>query len=147
MREKTRHLRKPLLTGLHGIFTAPKTDLPILLYAAAVEILELSLLAFALLLTGEAVLPGIVSSRISLSFVLFAVLLLAGITIWFGGRNGVSFPFSPDKRNIAIWTGIAWLAFLLTISSVGFPPFFVPILVTALFLAIRLFWKILFRGE
>lgn len=147
MRERTRFLRKLLLTGLPGVFVAPKTPLPTLIYAGLVETLELSLLAFALLLTGEAVLPGIVSSRINLSTLLLAILLLAGATIWFGGKNGISFPFSPDRKSIAIWMGIAWLAFLLTISSVGFPIFLVPILVGALFLAIRLFWKILFRGE
>ncbi|NTW13583.1 MAG: hypothetical protein HGA31_00940 [Candidatus Moranbacteria bacterium] len=116
-------------------------------YASLVEIIELFLFSFALIITAEAVLPGIFSQRLNLAKPFLAILILIAIAGFIGKKTGVSFPFLPDKKSVFTWIGIAWLAFLLTLSSIKFPPFIVPIIVGALFLTVRLFWRILFRKE
>ncbi|MEI6650104.1 MAG: hypothetical protein WCL23_01570 [Candidatus Moraniibacteriota bacterium] len=114
-------------------------------YAALLDIIELSLFAFALIITAEAVLPGIISLRLNLAKPFFVILILIALSGLIGRKIGASFPFVPDKKSPVTWIGISWLAFLLTLSSIKFSPFLVPIIVGAFFLIIRLFWKLLFR--
>jgi hypothetical protein len=105
----------------------------------------LSLFAFALIITAEAVLPGIISLRLNLAKPFFVILILIAIAGYFGRKIDASCPFIPDKKSPTTWIGISWLAFLLTLSSIKFSPFLVPVIVGAFFLIIRLFWKLLFR--
>lgn len=116
-------------------------------YALLAEACELGLLAFAALLTVEAVLPGLISLRLNLATVFAALLLALLATAALGRHLDVSFPFAPDKRSPLTWIGIAWLAFLLTLSSIRFPFWAVPLIVGGIFVAAHLFWKTLFRGE
>lgn len=120
---------------------------PSLVYAGSLDVLELSLIAFAILATIEAVLPGIISVRMNLAVPLVAILLLATFCAALGKATGAAFPFAPDKRSPVTWIGISWLAFLLTLSSIKFPPILVPVIVGAFFYALRLFWRVLFREE
>lgn len=117
------------------------------LYASLLEIIELSLFSFALIITAEAVLPGILSLRLNLAKPFLAILLLVALAAYVGKRIGASFPFLPDKKSVFTGVGIAWLAFLLTLSSIKFSPLTVPIIVGTLFLIVRLFWRILYRKE
>jgi len=123
-----------------------RSALPVL-YALLLEAAELGLLAFALLLTVEAVLPGIISLRLNLAEPFTAILLLLGITAALGRYLEISFPFTPNKKSPLTWIGISWLAFLLTLSTIHFPYWAVPLIVGSLFIAAHLFWKTLFRKE
>lgn len=115
------------------------------IYAVLLDFIELSLLSYALLITAEAVLPGIISSRITLSGPLAFLLILIIATGLLGKSIGAIYPFAPDKKSPTTWVGIAWLAFLLTLSSVRFSPILVPFIVGLLFLTARLMWRLLFR--
>lgn len=117
------------------------------LYALTLEAAELSLLAFAAVLTLEAVLPGIVSGRLNLALFFAAILVLFSVSSRIGTGIGLSFPFAPDKRNPLTWIGISWLAFLLTLSTIRFPYWSIPIVVGGLFVAAHLLWRIIFRPE
>ncbi|MEI7749580.1 MAG: hypothetical protein WCJ25_01095 [Candidatus Moraniibacteriota bacterium] len=116
-------------------------------YALLIEASELSLLAFALFLTVDAILPGIISSRLNLASLFAAILLLIAVTATLGRHLGSTFPFTPDKKSPFTWIGISWLAFLLTLSTIRFPYWTIPIIIGSFFLAAHLFWKILFRKE
>lgn len=118
-----------------------------LAYALLVEAVELGLFSFAALLTLEAVIPGIVSVRLNLAIPFMAILILIVLSTALGRKIGVAFPFSPDKKSPLTWIGISWLAFLLTLSSIHFPFWAVPIIVGGLFLAAHFFWRLLFRRE
>ncbi|HWQ60548.1 MAG TPA: hypothetical protein VN420_05405 [Candidatus Fimivivens sp.] len=120
--------------------------LPIV-YALLIEAAELGLFAFAALLTLEAIIPGIVSVRLNLAIPFMAILLLIALAAALGRKIGVSFPFLPDKKSPLTRIGISWLAFLLTLSSIHFPFWAVPIIVGGLFLSAHFFWRLLFRGE
>ncbi len=145
MRSHTRHkmnllLKKHVLTPVSGW----KPYLPVL-YAFTIELLELSLFAFALLVTVEAVLPGFVSFRFNLAEPLIVIILLLAAASFMGNRLGAAFPFAPDKKNPIAWIGIMWLAFLLTLSSMRFPSWSAPLIVGSFFGIAYLLWKILFR--
>lgn len=118
--------------------------LPIV-YALSLELLELSLFAFAALVTVEAILPGFISFRMNLTKPLLLIILFAAGTIALGHRLGATFPFAPDKKSPLTWIGISWLAFLLTLSAIRFPFWAVPIIVGSFFGIAYLFWKIFFR--
>ena len=75
------------------------------------------------------------------------ILLLIAATVALGRHLGSVFPFTPDKKSPLTWIGISWLAFLLTLSTIRFPYWAIPIIIGSLFLAAHLFWKILFRKE
>jgi hypothetical protein len=117
------------------------------LYALLAETLEMLLLAFAFFITAEAVLPGLFSSRISFSKILLTLFLLLAGLVSLGRMLGFSFPLPPNRRGFLTWTGISWLAFLLTLATLGFPTLAIPIIVGTLFAIAYLFWKILLRGE
>lgn len=121
-------------------------NLPVL-YALLLEAIELSLLAFAIIVTAEAILPGIISFRMNLAKPLIAIILMIAAATLLGRHLGASFPFSPDKKSPLTWIGITWLAFLLTLASVGFPSWSVPIIIGGIFGISYLFWKIFFRRE
>ena len=114
-------------------------------YALALELLELSLFAFAALVTIEALLPGFVSFRFNLAKPLIGIILLLAFTSFLGSRLGAAFPFTPDKKNPIAWIGIMWLAFLFMLSAMRFPTPATPVIVLAFFGLGYLFWKILFR--
>lgn len=123
-----------------------KPYLPVF-YAFTIELLELSLFAFAFLVTVEAVLPGFVSFRFNLAEPLIVIVLLLAAASFMGNRLGASFPFAPDKKNPISWIGIMWLAFLLTLSSMRFPSWSAPLIVGSFFGIALLLWKILFRKQ
>lgn len=116
-----------------------------LLYAFTIELLELALFAFALLVTVEAVLPGFVSFRFNLAKPLIAIALLLAAASFLGYRLGAAFPFAPHKKSPIAWIGIMWLAFLLTLSSMRFPAWSAPLIVGSFFGIAYLLWKIFFR--
>ena len=116
-------------------------------YALLLEAIELSLFAFALLATAEAILPGIVSFRINLAEPLILIILMIALAGFLGRIIGASFPFTPNKKSILTWIGISWFAFLLTLASIGFPSWSVPIIIGSIFAIAYLFWKIFFRKE
>lgn len=132
----------------HGASFGRRTrpGLPVL-YALLLEATELGLLSFAALLTIEAVLPGLVSLRVNLAIPFSVILLLFTASAWIGRSLGLVFPFTPDKKSPLTWIGISWLAFLLTLSTIRFPFWSVPIIVGGMFVTAHLFWKLLFRSE
>ncbi|NTW90039.1 MAG: hypothetical protein HGB37_03990 [Candidatus Moranbacteria bacterium] len=117
------------------------------LYALLLETTELGLFAFVGLLTIEAVLPGIISMRLNMSLPFAGILIIFAAAAALGRRLGISFPFAPDKKSPLTWIGISWLAFLLTLSTIRFPYWSIPIIVGGMFAAAHLFWKLLFRSE
>lgn len=123
-----------------------KPYLPVL-YAFALELLELSLFAFVLLVTVEAILPGFVSFRFNLAKPLIAIILLLAAASFLGHRLSATFPFAPHKKNPIAWIGIMWLAFLLTLSSMRFPSWSAPLIVGSFFGIAYLLWKIFFRSR
>jgi len=116
-------------------------------YALLLEAIELSLFAFAALATAEAILPGLISFRINLAKPLIVIILMIACAAFLGKHLGASFPFSPNKKNPLTWIGITWFAFLLTLASIGFPSWSVPIIIGSTFGIAYLFWKIFFRRE
>ncbi len=116
-------------------------------FALLAEAFEILLFVFAALITVEAFLPGFIS--LTGSFVKLAVLVFAVFIVLVALSQAipVSFPFAPDKRSKVVWIGITWLAFVLTLSTVGFPTLAVPVIIGAVFAIGALFWKVLFRGE
>lgn len=121
-----------------------KPYLPVL-YALALELLELSLFAFAVLVTLEALLPGFVSFRFNLAKPLIGIVLLLAFSSFLGSRLGAAFPFAPDKKSPIAWIGIMWLAFLFMLSAMRFSALATPVIVLSFFGLGYLFWKILFR--
>jgi hypothetical protein len=119
--------------------------LPVI-YAFLLETIELSLFAFATLVTAEAILPGIISFRMNLAKPLIAIILMIALAAFLGRGLGAAFPFSPDKKSPLTWIGITWFAFLLTLASIGFPSWSVPLMIGSVFGTTYLFWKIFFRG-
>ena len=117
----------------------------ILSYLLLVEALEMLLFGFALLLTLEALLPGLISFRLNLAKPFIAIILLLALTSFLGSRLGISFPMEPKKRGLQSWFGITWLAFLLTFSAIRFPSWIVPIIITSFFALSYLCWKIILR--
>ncbi len=128
------------------ITTFSRPHLPVI-YALLLEAIELSLFAFAALATAEAILPGIISFRMNLAEPLIAIILMIACAAFLGKHLGASFPFSPDKKSPLTWVGITWFAFLLTLASIGFPSWSVPIIIGGTFGITYLFWKILFREK
>jgi len=131
---------------LHDRFGKICTTTPVA-FALLIEASELSLFTFAVFLTIDAILPGIISSRLNLASLFAVILLLIAATVALGRHLGSVFPFTPDKKSPLTWIGISWLAFLLTLSTIRFPYWAIPIIIGSLFLAAHLFWKILFRKE
>lgn len=123
-----------------------RPHLPVV-YALLIETIELSLFAFAVVMTAEAVLPGIVSFRVNLAKPLIGIILMIALAGFLGKHLGASFPFSPNKKSPLTWIGISWFAFLLTLASIGFPSWAVPVIIGTVFGIAYLFWKILFRRE
>lgn len=116
-------------------------------YALLLETTELGLFAFVGLLTIEAILPGIITERLNMALPFTGILILFAAAAALGRRLGISFPFAPDKKSPLTWIGISWLAFLLTLSTIRFPFWSVPIIVGGMFVVAHLFWKLLFRSE
>jgi hypothetical protein len=116
-------------------------------YALLLEATELGLFAFATLLTIEAILPGIVTVRLNIALLFSGILILFASAAALGKVLGISFPFTPDKKSPLTWIGISWLAFLLTLSTIRFPFWSIPVIVGGLFVSAQLFWKLLFRSE
>ncbi|NTW30032.1 MAG: hypothetical protein HGB34_01400 [Candidatus Moranbacteria bacterium] len=135
-----------LASHVAPVIRIPQSFKPII-YALSLEAAELLLLAFAALLTLEAILPGIVSGRLNLALFFAVILILFFLSSRIGAGIGLSFPFTPDKRNPLTWIGISWLAFLLTLSTIRFPYWSIPVIVGGMFVAAHLFWKLLFRSE
>lgn len=120
--------------------------LPII-YALLLEAIELSLFAFAIILTAEAILPGIISFRINLAQPLIVIILMIAVAAIIGKSLSASFPFSPNKKSPLTWIGISWFAFLITLASIGFPSWAVPLIISGTFGIAYLFWKIFFRRK
>ncbi len=120
--------------------------LPII-YALLIEAIELSLFAFAAVMTIEAILPGIVTFRMNLAKPLIVIILMIALAGFLGKHLGASFPFSPDKKSPLTWIGITWFAFLLTLASISFPSWAVPVIIGTVFGIAYLFWKIFFRKK
>ncbi|NTW45751.1 MAG: hypothetical protein HGB18_01695 [Candidatus Moranbacteria bacterium] len=152
-RPSSRHAFRSMTNRLFAVvkairkLTLPTDPMSFVMYAILAEACELGLLAFAAMLTVEAVLPGMITLRINLAPVFLVLLLLILATAALGKSLGISFPFAPDKRSPLTWIGISWLAFLLTLSSIRFPFWSVPLIVGGTFVVAHLFWKILFRNE
>ena len=116
-------------------------------FALLTETFEILLFVFAALITVEAFLPGFISltgSFVKLAILIFTIFI---VLVALAQVIPVSFPFAPDKRSPIVWIGIMWLAFVLTLTTIGFPTFAIPIIIAALFAIGALFWKLLFRGE
>jgi hypothetical protein len=116
-------------------------------FALLSETLELLLFVFALLITVEAFLPGFISLTASFTKLSLLIFAIFAALVLLARELSLAFPFSPDKKSPLVWMGIMWLAFILTLSTIGFPPLSVPIIIGSFFAIAALFWKILFRGE
>ena len=118
-----------------------------LIYALLLELLEFSLLTFAILATAEAILPGIISFRMNLAKPFMAIILMVAVTAFLGKKLGASFPLSPNKKSPLAWIGITWFAFLLTLATISFPSWSIPIIIGGTFGIAYLFWRIFFREQ
>ncbi|MBP9751292.1 MAG: hypothetical protein KBD19_00335 [Candidatus Moranbacteria bacterium] len=140
-------MRKSSLRKIREKITAFSHPYLPVIYALLLEAVEFSLFAFALVLTAEAILPGIVTFRMNLAKPLIVIILMIALAGFLGRHLGASFPLSPDKKNPLAWIGITWFAFLLTLASIGFPSWVVPIIIGGIFGIAYLFWKIFFRRD
>ncbi len=143
---KIAHIRGRFVLSIWSFTKSVISARPVF-YALLVEAVEIALLAFAALLTVEAVLPGIISLRLNLATPFLVILILIAVTAALGRSLGTTFPFVPNKKSPLTWIGISWLAFLLTLSTIHFSYWAVPVIVGSLFIIAHFFWKILFRNE
>jgi hypothetical protein len=141
-----RRIPRRMPASVRGPFEKGRSAFPVA-YELLIEASELSLFAFALLLTIDAILPGIISTHLNLATLFASILVLVAVTAALGRHLGSTFPFAPNKRSPLTWIGISWLAFLLTLSTIRFPYWTIPIIIGSLFLIAHLFWKILLRKE
>jgi len=89
------------------------------IYALALEAIELVLFGFAAVLTVQAIAPGIVPDGFDPATSLAIILFALSAVFLFGQRSDLPFSFIANRKNPFTWVGISWLAFLLTFSLIG----------------------------
>lgn len=82
-------------------------DLSLLLYKIFNDTLFLLLIAYALLLIADSLIPGFISNLFSFTRMTLLVFANLGLVIYLGKRNGVSFSAPESKKNKL------WLIFFL----------------------------------
>lgn len=113
-------------------------------YALLSEALLLGYLGFAALFTIETLLPTFVTVRLSLTKVLFVLILLSFLLAALGRFLNLSFPFSLDKKSPLLWLGLLWMVAILAVSLLKFPLVVIVILIAGFLFIGYLFSQIFF---
>ncbi len=85
-------------------------------YKLSYDLLLLLLLTFAVTLIAESLLPGLISSKISLTKLSFAIFLILSLIIYLGKNFGISYEISKINKN-KILPPLILFSFLLIGSS------------------------------
>jgi hypothetical protein len=89
-------------------------DLSVLLYKILNDTLFLLLIAYALLLIADSLIPGFISNIFSFTRMTLLVFANLGLVIYLGKINNVSFPVLEIKKN-KLWLIVSLILFTLLI--------------------------------
>lgn len=92
-----------------------KGSLGIFLYKLSGDILFLLLLACAILLVSEGIIPGLVGAYLSFTRLTLLIFAVLGAMIYLGRLNGISFEFS-DKKTVSSY-GLLIFSVILIVNS------------------------------
>jgi len=122
-------------------------DTPTVAYKLLHDALFLLLISFVAMLIAEGVLPGIISSHISLLKIALAIFLVLGFLIFVGKNLGIAYNKQAVKKN-RLLPGLIFLAFLLIGNSLLKFAFWENIIITLVILFLFfLFYQVIFENE
>lgn len=115
--------------------------------ALLLELLLVSYLAFLALFTLEMLLPGFVSTKISLVKFLSVLVLCSFAALGLARVLQVRFPSAlPCRKSLGIATGL-WFAGIMLLAFLEFPLWTVPLLVVSQLIILYLFARLFFSDE
>ena len=119
----------------------------ILMYKLFYDALSLALLSFAGVLVAEGLLPGLITSKISISKILIAIILILSVIIYLGKNLDITYDQPKINKN-KILSSLVLFSFLLIGNSMLKFSLWENIIITlSTLLFFFLFYELLFTGK
>lgn len=116
-------------------------------WAILFEALIIGFIGFAILYTLEVLLPTFITARLSLSKILFFLLLGTSLLGWLGTYVQLEFSKHQVWRSPLFWASLLWGTFLLLVSMIKLPFWSIPLFLFGTFVIGYLFLQVFLEDK